>query len=56
MYVYQTQSTYIDSSTLSEVRVLNFKYVYRVMCSEKLERKLKVRIWRSTEIEVWLYM
>ncbi len=36
---------------LSEVCISNFEYVYRVMRSEKLVRKLKVRIWRSTEIE-----
>jgi hypothetical protein len=34
-------------STLSEVLILNFEYVYRVMGSEKLVRKSKVRIWRS---------
>ncbi len=37
-----------NSSTLSEVSILNFEYVYRVMGSEKLVRKLKVRISRST--------
>jgi hypothetical protein len=34
-------------STLNEVRISNFKYIYGVMRSEKLVRKLKVRIWMS---------
>jgi hypothetical protein len=35
-----------NSSMLSEVHISNFKYVYnRVMRSEKIVRKLKVRIY-----------
>jgi hypothetical protein len=36
----------LNLSTLSEVRISNFEYVYRVMHSEKLVHKSKVRIWR----------
>jgi hypothetical protein len=39
-------------NTLSEIHILNFEYVYRVMRSEKLVCKSKVRIWRSTQTKV----
>jgi hypothetical protein len=38
----------LNLSTLSEVIISNFMYVYRVMRSEKLVHKSKVHIWRST--------
>ncbi len=38
----------LNWSTLSEVRISNFEYVYRVLGSGNLVRESKVRMWRST--------
>ncbi len=37
----------LNLSTSSAVCISNFEYVYRVMLTEQLVRKSKVRIWRS---------
>jgi hypothetical protein len=43
VFVMRTYIVHIlNSSTLKEVRILNFEYVYRVMHSEKLVHELKV--------------